>query len=558
MKNHILIAAALAASLSVYAQESEKKHASQQAEINGEVIKCFTTETQERRRLENENISSDQEFELWLSDKIKVRTDQGKSEMPVVTLPVIFHVVHSGEPKGVDCNVSAASIYAQIEQLNNDFRRMAGTSGYNNDPVGADLRIEFCPAQVDPLGNPLPEPGIERINGSNRSWGEDAYSTSYFDYFVKPATIWNPDDYLNIWVSPTSSYFYTVLGYAQFPTMSGLDGLDGQPDGEESDGVVVSPYTLGSSDFPNPNAIGNTGMGRTLTHEMGHFFGLRHIWGDGGCDVDDYCVDTPSSGAANEGCPTGTMSCGSIDMIENYMDYTDDPCKNLFTQDQNARVQAVLANSPRRSTLATSKKCEVPTACIAPTTGPVNLNATVNGTGALLSWKRQTNTKGCQVEIGYAQGSQTNTALIPNFQANQFHIGSSSLQAGKNYRWRVRCGCTQFPLVVGPWSAWHQFSTPSGMFGVDAQDDTAIQTPLEVEIFPNPATDFIHVIVNDGNEVSNTTIDVFDLMGRRVLSQKFSSDDTQGQIALPEGLKGVYMVRVASHDQIISRKIIVD
>lgn len=103
-----------------------------------------------------------------------------------------------------------------------------------------------------------------------------------------------------------------------------------------------------------------------MTHEVGHFLGLRHIWGDNSTcpetnsDADkDYCADTPASSAANFGCPAGTDRCAAtpgIDMIQNYMDYTDDTCMNIFTNDQKTRITTVMNNSPRRSTLKTSIK----------------------------------------------------------------------------------------------------------------------------------------------------------------------------------------------------------
>ncbi|MFN7014343.1 MAG: zinc-dependent metalloprotease, partial [Bacteroidia bacterium] len=101
--------------------------------------------------------------------------------------------------------------------------------------------------------------------------------------------------------------------------------------------------------------------GRTMTHEVGHFLGLRHIWGEDGtpCVVDDYCNDTPRAGAPNYGCPAGTNSCPSQpgnDMIENYMDYTDDACMNIFTVDQKARITTVMNNATRRLSLKTSTK----------------------------------------------------------------------------------------------------------------------------------------------------------------------------------------------------------
>lgn len=92
-------------------------------------------------------------------------------------------------------------------------------------------------------------------------------------------------------------------------------------------------------------------LGRTGTHEVGHWLNLRHIWGDGGCEVDDFVSDTPESDGANYGCATGHVSCGSTDMVQNYMDYSDDACMNLMTSGQKNRMRALFESAGYRATL---------------------------------------------------------------------------------------------------------------------------------------------------------------------------------------------------------------
>ena len=160
-----------------------------------------------------------------------------------------------------------------------------------------------------------------------------------------------------------------IAGYAQFPVSSGLEGLDGGSlnEGAETDGVVVAHYAFGSSDIYSAGVY-ETGYdkGRTTTHEVGHWLGLRHIWGDNNsCTVNatdslnDYCLDTPPANDQNSGCAQ-TSTCSATSMIENYMDYTNDSCKNIFTEDQKTRIRTVLENSPRRVALATSSGCLPP------------------------------------------------------------------------------------------------------------------------------------------------------------------------------------------------------
>ncbi|MDH5382605.1 MAG: M43 family zinc metalloprotease, partial [Cyclobacteriaceae bacterium] len=241
-----------------------------------------------------------------------------------------------------------------IDVLNEDFRRQFGSNGYNTHPDGADIEIEFCLANVNENGNPITEPGINRVRGNKSAW-----SRTSIEGELKPSTIWNPNYFYNIWTVNFAAEDALLLGYAQFPTGSGLPGL---PDtgGSSTDGVVLKYTVVGSVEkgtFPIMEAPNN--RGRTLTHETGHWLGLRHIWGDGPCGSDDFCFDTPESAQANRGCPIGIVSCSSTDMVENYMDYTDDACMNIFTQDQKARVLAVMQLSPRRGILTQAQACGV-------------------------------------------------------------------------------------------------------------------------------------------------------------------------------------------------------
>ena len=193
--------------------------------------------------------------------------------------------------------------------------------------------------------------GIDRVDLEQASW-----STDDIDTMVKPLTIWNPDKYLNIWVVKFSAG--SLLGYAQFPSNSTLTGINVNGGPASTDGVVIGYSFFGSSAyFPSGTYAVRYDGGRTTTHEVGHWLGLRHIWGDGDCTVDDFCADTPNAGQENYGCPKGADSCidsPGLDMIENYMDYTNDTCMNIFTADQKNRMITVMNNSARRASLKTS------------------------------------------------------------------------------------------------------------------------------------------------------------------------------------------------------------
>lgn len=314
-------------------------------------IRCATTEYEQFLQEKNPKRMTDSQFETWLVPLVKryqfMRTSSQSGG--IITIPVVVHVIHNGQAIGVAPNITDTQIQSQIKVLNEDFRKMLGTPGYNTNPVGADTQIQFALALQDPNGNPTN--GIDRISFCQENW-----SDTEFDSKVKPATIWDPSLYMNMWsVKLTDS---TILGYAQFPDASGLLGLEATGGDANSDGVVSSYDVFGSIAYNDGTFIldATYNKGRTMSHEVGHWLGLRHIWGDATCG-DDYCADTPVHHDANYGCPT-VVNCDANgnEMVENYMDYTDDSCMNIFTQNQKDRITAVMNNSPRRTTLKNSTK----------------------------------------------------------------------------------------------------------------------------------------------------------------------------------------------------------
>lgn len=230
----------------------------------------------------------------------------------IINIPVYVHVVYSNSNE----NISDQQIASQISVLNDDFRRQ------NNDAVNtpseflnraADAEITFSLA------------GTFRYSNSRTSWGtNDIVKATY-----PPVT---PQTHLNVWVCNIGG---GILGYAQFPGGNSA-----------TDGVVCAPQYFGTTGFVASPFDG----GRTMTHEVGHYLNLRHIWGDGRCRQDDFVTDTPSSDGPNYGCPSyPTVNCRSNDMTMNYMDYTNDACMNIFTEGQKQRMRAVFVNGGPRS-----------------------------------------------------------------------------------------------------------------------------------------------------------------------------------------------------------------
>uniref|UniRef100_UPI0040492F8F M43 family zinc metalloprotease n=1 Tax=Flavobacterium sp. TaxID=239 RepID=UPI0040492F8F len=333
------------------------------------VIRCFTTEADSISRVKYPNRGTINEFEDWLAPKVneyKRQIANGTiSRATVLTIPVVVHVIHNGDAEGTGENINDNQVLSQIRVLNEDFRRLIGTPGYNTNAVGADIEIEFCMAQIDPLG--ASTNGIDRVNTGVASYNSMAATDT-----MKTNTIWDPTQYLNMWSVRFGGGMAGTLGYAQFPDSSGLGGLGANGGPANTDGVVSSFDAFGSQAYAAGSYNPTYNLGRTMTHEVGHWVGLRHIWGDGNCAVDDFCNDTPGSDAANFGCPN-TNSCidpapDARDMVENYMDYTDDSCMNIFTADQKARIRTVFSVSPRRMELASSTKCQQPAPIIGFTT----------------------------------------------------------------------------------------------------------------------------------------------------------------------------------------------
>jgi hypothetical protein len=315
-------------------------------------IRCYTMEMDSFRRAQNPGLPSLLEEELLFQQKIseyklqqskKAKGSQAKALL--LTIPIVFHIITDGS--GIT-NVAQSIVQDQVDQLNLDFRNLSGSPF----SVAADVEVEFCLAKVDTNNDELAEPGINRVT----IFGAGPFSSGTFDNTIKPMTIWDPEDYYNVWVGDLLG---GILGYAQFPSSSGLPGIADTTGLANTDGCVVLYTALGSIANPNGSPSAAYNKGRTLTHETGHWLGLKHVWGDGGCAFDDYCDDTPLSDSYNLDCPVVTK-CGSVDMVENYMDYTDDICMNTFTEDQKTRVRDMFLVALRRATLPTSNTCELP------------------------------------------------------------------------------------------------------------------------------------------------------------------------------------------------------
>lgn len=269
--------------------------------------------------------------------------EEGLTQRSVVTIPVVVHVVWNKNEE----NISDAQILSQIAVLNKDFRALnvevPGIPAVFQDRV-ADVEFEFCLANKDPNG--LPTPGITRTYTDNSAGIGGTVNIHHTSMGGKNA--WAPEKYLNIWVAKFSG---GVGGTSSFPGQGPL----------AEDGVQIDYRQFGTMNVQPPYHLG-----RTCTHEIGHYFNLEHVWGpsiNSCCNDDDFVTDTPNSCETYLGqCPSHpVVSCSQADMFMNYLFYTNDACMGMFSKGQKARMLATL--NTLRTGLLTSDGCGlVPTA----------------------------------------------------------------------------------------------------------------------------------------------------------------------------------------------------
>lgn len=262
-------------------------------------------------------------------------------ERMVVNIPVVVHVVYNSSEE----NISDEQVFSQLEVLNEDFN--ASNGEIENIvpaiflPLVGDVGFHFCLASKDPDGNATT--GITRTQTDNNI---GIAGTTAIHYTAQGGhDAWPIDKYLNIWVAKFAG---GIGGVATFPG----EGLDLEQ------GIQISYKqfgTTGTAASPPYN------LGRTATHEIGHYFNLEHVWGpnqNSCCTEDDGVLDTPDSceDYLHE-CPSGTtFSCLTPDMWMNFMNYTDDACMAMFTKGQKQRMYEALENF--RPGLLTSDGCQ--------------------------------------------------------------------------------------------------------------------------------------------------------------------------------------------------------
>jgi len=293
----------------------------------------------------------------------------GATERSPLTIKVVVHVVWKDPAE----NLADSIIANQIQVLNEDFNRL------NADT--ANLRTVFHPA----AGNANIQFSLEEIVRvqTSKSFAIDILANNLLTELKYNnqggSTAWDTERYLNLWVckiQPTTIFGFPVgqiLGFAFPPNgLGNWPANSGAPNPNE-DGVVIDYRLIGRNNpnpLPNPGGSGNLMVaGRTPVHEIGHYLGLRHIWGDGGligpnnCAQSDGVDDTPFANAqSNFDCNKNRNTCTVVepfygadvpDLVENYMDYSNETCMNMFTKGQVEIMRNVLMG-PRVGLLANS------------------------------------------------------------------------------------------------------------------------------------------------------------------------------------------------------------
>jgi len=497
-----------------------------------------------------------------------------------VVIPVVFHIVYN--PSNPSENIPDSLIFSQINVLNEDHTY---THPYTSttlpvfDSISAVTGVKFCLATVDPAGNPTT--GIERIS-STTSHLLTPFTNSVKSTATGGADPWPRNFYMNVWVCEMA--FGAVLGYAQFPW-----------DAPATDGIVLHWNYVGEKPLA---ATAPNNLGRTLTHEGGHWLGMRHVWGDGDCTVDDGIEDTPDSDAASsqdcmltrnicdEAGNTFWMGYDPVDMVQNYMDYSADGCMTMFTRNQVNRMWHYFVED--RDSLFYSMGCDTPKLNGYVVTRNITCSSSCDGEATAyvaagtapftylwndpLAQTTQTATGLCKgnyhVRIIDADGD---TVFIQSFVHTHDNLGVTVSTLNS-----VCDTCTQGQITVnaqggspaysysingGPMQASNVFdSLVPGTYSISVMDSCGTMITLSVEIvntigiyelsnestvnvYPNPVSSMLSISFNETSS-DKATITIYDQLGAVVYEKTINTQTKLVDIPVENLQDGMYLVKI--------------
>jgi len=518
---------------------------------------CGSMEYLEQQILENP-ARQQQLDDLEIFTREFIQSEAREVSGGILSIPVIVHVLYQNSTE----NISNAQIQSQIDVLTDDFRRM--NSDASNTPsdftgVAADTEIEFCLVQTIRVPTSVGSFGTNDSMKFSSSGGSDVV---------------NPSSAMNMWVCEIGG---GILGYAQFPGGSA-----------STDGIVIDYRYFGTTG----TATAPFNLGRTATHEVGHYLNLRHIWGDGGCNVDDFVSDTPKAGSPNyTGSPCtypGPNTCtpkgrpgqpDDYDMFQNYMDYSDDACMNLFTTGQKDRMWAAI-NSSRPGLLtgacdgtpppaveicdngidddgdgdidcddtdcSSHVACAPPGSCDAPTN--LQHSRRKGGREATLSWNATTGASSYDVEVYNSAGTLHASGNVSGTAAD-----GAGLTKNSAYSWQVRANCS---TGTSDWA--------TGAFNARINSQYSLIEDKEIFAFPNPTDqNYINISWDLPTETSlkagifdpNTkeaidqavSIQLIDINGKTVLNLKTVTGESNRQLDVTELMDGMYIIQITNN-----------
>ncbi len=481
----------------------------------------------------------------------------------IYRIPVVVHILYTQPSE----NINDSLVFNQLEVLNNAFRRDNADSVYTRNefkPFAGDAGIEFYLADLDPDGNPTT--GITRKSTTQPAGlGFSAFNDAMKKTSTGGTDAWPTDRYLNIWVCNINSspILGLVLGYA-FPPIGNLPNwpANSAPADSTLQGVVIYTNVFGRNNplATNDPDLRTVALGKTTVHEIGHYLGLRHIWGEdasnpfgtGSCLLDDFVGDTPPTiNRSEQACNLNKNECGPVcpnaldlpDMIENYMDYSVDSCNNMFTIGQIQIMRGVLATF--RSRLP-----EITLGVIKPTPNGGSTNTFVAGT-----------TDSLVVTIDYTRWKPASVYPYTFFSGDSLNSSvTGSFQAAT---------CQEVTLFPGDYLV-----TPTGdtlYFNIGDTvltfDDGTVQVKPFIQqvgigsvasasfkLYPNPANGMVYISANSGAQLSSVTM--VNLLGEVVAQQTVNNNSTTLDVS--HLAPGIYLVQVNSTEGMLTQRLVVE